>query len=146
MSYRIVFILFVLLLASCSSKKGPEQVLADYVQYRFSQHQNKHEILQKTTGALQEQLKSQSDEEFVKFGEKIKDFKKRKLKIHLKKCIEERCYLTYTVFYDIVRDGGKEFSIEVKKIATIDWNEDGWKISDVSNIKTFINSKEIQTK
>ncbi len=61
--------------------------------------------------------------------------------------MEDRCTLTYIIKYKLVEKDDTEakernYNSEVKKVATLVRSEDIWKISDVSNVKTFIDGKD----
>lgn len=137
-----VYLLLVLGLAfGCTKKSTPEKTLKDYIDYRFSSGQDKDDLLDMTTGALQEKISDMGEEELKKFLE-IDKLKKKRLKILLKNCQETECSLTYMLSYSQGDSKPKDFGIEVKKIAQLMKIENSWKISDVSNVKTYIEAKK----
>ena len=74
--------------------------------------------------------------------------KNPKIKVLNKNCIGAKCILTYVITYQTGKD--YSFNSEVKKLATIENIEnEGWRISDVSNIKTYFEAQkplEVQKK
>lgn len=141
---KIMFIamsLFFCLFYSCSKDSSSEEVLKSYVKYRFSPSQSKANLLEKTTGELNFKIKNMSDEEFESFVS-MEKYKMRKFEINLKRCSESQCYITYTLSYDQYTDGKRTFESEIKKIAEVQKTNGKWKLSDVSNVKTYIDSKE----
>jgi len=94
-----------------------------------------------TTGPIHEKISEMSEEDLEKFLD-VKDLKKRKLKVLIKNCEEEICYLTYVLKYVQGADIPKDFTVEVKKIAQINKVDKKWLLADVSNVKTFIEAKK----
>jgi hypothetical protein len=132
---------FLLIFTSCTKKTNSEDVLKGYVKYRFSPTQSKDVLLDKTTGSLNERITAMTEEEFKEFVS-MEKFKMRKFVINLKRCSDDQCFITYTLSYDQYQDGQRTYETEVKKIAEIRKVEETWKIADVSNVKTYIDSKE----
>lgn len=142
MKKYVYSILCVLLISSsCTKKSSSEDVLKGYVKYRFSPAQSKDVLLEKTTGSLKDRISAMTEDEFKDFVS-MEKFKMRKFVINLKRCSDDQCFITYTLSYDQYQDGQRKYENEVKKIAEIRKQEDGWKIADVSNVKTYIDSKE----
>ena len=131
----------LLIFSSCTKKSTSDDVLKGYVKYRFSSSQNKDALLEKTTGNLNERISKMTEEEFKDFIS-MEKYKMRKFVINLKRCSDDQCFITYTLSYDQYLDGQRKYENEVKKIADIRKLEDSWKIADVSNVKTYIDSKE----
>lgn len=134
--------LFLVLFASCQSKQeSPEAVLEKYVEGRFSESGSKDDLLKLTSGALYAQINEMSPDEFAKFVG-LNGIKRGKFKVLNKKCKEDKCFITYFLSYRDSSDKPAEFAeVEVKKIAEIELEDKRWKISDISNLKTFINSQ-----
>lgn len=141
-SSMILFFIFFSFFSSCSSRKNPEEVLRNYVNYRFSGHQDKDYILKQTTGPLYDSINLQNDEDFEKFCMDVKNYRKKKFSINIQECSETHCSITYVIKYNVIKDKIKAYSIDVKKIAELELEDNKWKISDVSNIKTYIDSKQ----
>ena len=140
MKYLLFVLLFVLSF-SCTKKSTPEKTLQDYVDYRFQSSQERDDLLEMTTGSLYERISDMEEEELKKFltGGMLK---KRRLKILLKNCQDTQCFLTYILTYSQGAGNPKDFGVEVKKIAQINKVGESWKISDVSNVKTYIEAKK----
>ena len=81
------------------------------------------------------------EEDFKKFLD-VKDLKSRKLTVLVKNCEEASCFLTYVLRYSQGKENPKEFGVEVKKIAKIEKVEKSWKLAEISNLKTYIDSKK----
>jgi hypothetical protein len=126
---------------SCNKESTPESALEDFINYRFESGQSKEDILEMTTGPLYEKLNSLTEEELQKFTD-VKDLSKRRLKVLIKNCEEDTCYLTYVLRYVKGNETPRDYSVEVKKIAQVNKVEEKWLLSDVSNVKTYIESKK----
>lgn len=129
------------LIVGCAKDSTPESALKDFIQYRFESGQSKGEILEMTTGQIYQKISEMSEEDLEKFVD-IKDLKKRKLKVLVKNCEEDICYLTYILSYVKGNEVPKDFMIEVKKIAQINKVDKKWLLADVTNVKTFIEAKK----
>ena len=130
-------LLVFLLVFGCSKSESPEEKLQEFVDYRFQTNQSKDKLLSYLTGKLHSAIESMSEEEFGKFIENLK-YKKKKFKIVLKKCSDEKCFITYVLSYTQPVPKNPDFEVEVKKIAEMERVEDQWKISNVSNVKSYI--------
>lgn len=136
------YIVLALLFTSCFDKTDtPESALIDYVSKVSSSKQSKEFFLNRTTGNLQAQFENMSDEQFEQFT-KFPNVSIPKLKILFKRCEESKCILTYTVRYHHNEKNKSVAYTEVKKTAELVKVEDSWKIAEVNNIKTFIDSKK----
>ncbi|MCY4524873.1 MAG: hypothetical protein OXB84_09045 [Halobacteriovoraceae bacterium] len=129
----LVFILY-----SCQSEKGPDASLHDYINYRFSSGQDRDWLLEHTWGELNNRIQRMNEQELLQFTN-MGHIKKKRVKINLKDCSASKCSITYTVKYI---DRKSQFVVQTKKIATL-VNIDGkWKVSDVNNIKSYMDSKK----
>lgn len=137
---QVLFIVLSIVFLSCSKKEDPESVLMDYINYRFSSNQNKNFLLENTTGVLRDRIESMSDKEFQEFIDMTK-YKKGKFKVLLKKCTEEKCFITYALKYIHFIKGKKAYEIEVKKIAEILKTDQKWRISNINNLKSYVDGK-----
>ena len=131
------WILFFFLL-SCQTDKGPEALLLDYVDYRFTTGQKRDWLLSNTSGALNKEINQMSEEAFSRFSD-VGHLQKKRIKVNLKDCSESKCSITYTVKYI---DKKSRFVIVTKKIAILVNHGDGWKVGDVNNIKSHMESKK----
>jgi hypothetical protein len=138
--FLVTLLVAVGLSISCTNKQTPENALQEFVTYSFTENQKKEFYLDRTTGAFKELLRTMTDEEMAKFFN-VKDLQKNKFKITLEKCSDKQCFLTYTLYYK-VNDGAKpEYEVEVKKIAEMQKDSDTWKVANIENIKTYIDSR-----
>ena len=139
MGYFLVALLFFL---SCTGRDtGPEGTLREYISYRFSKNQNKTKLLKKTTGELYQDLNSLSEEVLNALVD-VRKYRRGSLKINLKKCSENLCHITYTLKIIKKKDGRPDFEIEVKKIARLEREEEEWKISKISELKSYFETEK----
>ena len=139
MEYLLVTLLLFL---SCTSKNtGPEGTLREYVNYRFSKNQTKTKLLEKTTGELYRDLNSLSEEVLNALVD-FKKYRRGSLKINLKKCSRDICHITYTLKVIKKKNGRSDFEIEVKKIARLEREDEEWKISKISELKSYFGTEK----
>ncbi|PIP92761.1 MAG: hypothetical protein COW00_05515 [Bdellovibrio sp. CG12_big_fil_rev_8_21_14_0_65_39_13] len=141
---RFLFLnsLIALLIFSCTKKQAPEDVLRKYVDYRFSASQTRDGAIEMLTGELKEKLKSLSEEELKIFLNST-NMTKKSLSIQSSNCSGDKCKIVYILKYEKSDQGKKPYVVENKKEAVLAKEEDSWKVSEVSNIKTYIESPEI---
>ena len=135
-------IIALLFFQSCTQKSyGPEATLREYVNDRFSKNQSKEELLQKTTGELYRDLNNLSEETLNTLVDSEK-YRRGSLKVNLKKCNQTRCHITYTLKVIKKASGRNDFEIEVKKIAQLDREGEQWKISKISELKSYFGTEK----
>ena len=143
----IGFFLLFTFISGCVDKSDPEATLRNFINFRFDGAGKKDKAISLTTGELKKMLMDLSDEDSKKFWG-VTNLAKNKLKINVKNCEQKDtvCYLTYTLSYKQKSDQPKsDYNIETKKIAKLEKIEKSWLISDVSEVKSYIDSKtEIQ--
>ena len=145
---RFVFFIYISFsLSSCFVRKEkPEDVLRNFIGQQFSGNISKNYLLKKTMGDLYKEYNEISDDTFRKIYIDTK-YKKRKFKIHFKRCNKNKCYITYSINYTIIKSRAGEAEVEVKKIATLmKVGESLWKISNITNIKTYLEPEQIIVK
>lgn len=129
-------------LVSCSpGPSTPEGLLRMYVNDITTKSVGKDYYLKYTAGELKSSVE-EMDEEEIKKSSYMENVKRAKVEVLNKNCQEAKCVLTYTVSYDTVEGDKATFSSETKKLAEFVKQEDEWKISSVTNLKTFIEAKE----
>jgi len=138
---RVLIILSLLIMfVSCQEDaKTPEGLLRMYITDITSKKVDRDYFETYTTGKMLEHINTLSDEEFNSFVD-LSKVRSPKLEISNKNCEGEKCSLTYVIKYDVVLEDKKEFQSEVKKVASLIKDGETWKISEVSNIKTFHDS------
>ncbi len=136
-----LILMMIFISVACTKKNTPEGVLSDFISKRFEGNIDKEVIVEYITGELAQEIETMSDEEFNEFVA-IDQLKKRKLVISNKSCENNKCYLTYLLSYNTIEDGQKAFQTDTKKIAEISNTESGWKISKITHLKTFHDSKQ----
>ena len=138
---KYLYLLSLFFLTSCNNRTTPEEVLANYVQYRFSPNQTKQGLLQKLSGDMYDNISAMNENEFSEFTQMSK-YKKKKFKINTQKCSSDQCLITYTVQYEVLaQDGKSNFIAEVRKTAEINHFDGKWKISAINNVKTFFDAE-----
>lgn len=137
---KLILIMSLIVLVSCQKESSPEGALNKLISTRFSSS-SRSDVMEVVTGNLKAQLESMDDEKIEHFLDS-EGLKKRKLKITLKNCEKDKCFLTYILKYNDSRPQGSKFEIEVKKIAQIEKIDETWFVSDINNLKTYIDSKD----
>ncbi|MCP4913698.1 MAG: hypothetical protein GY909_11335 [Oligoflexia bacterium] len=141
---KYLLLLVLIFSVSCNTKKSPEATLQEFVNYRFKDSQSRDDMLDLVTGKVADRIRTMSEEDFKKFVE-TQTLSKRKFKVNIKNCekIGKRdiCYLTYTVGYkDSLSDSS--YRVETRKIATLENIDKEWRIADVNNVKTAIDTQD----
>lgn len=135
-------LLCLLIIASCTKKEGPEEVLKKYVDYRFSANQTREGASEMLTGELKKKLLEMSEEE-LKIYLQSENLKKKSIQIESSNCAGVSCSIVYILKYERKDKDRDPYLVENKKEALLNKEDQAWKISDVKNIKTFIESPEI---
>jgi hypothetical protein len=139
---KILVLLVMFILVACQKNEKPEIVLKNYMQDRLAgKLTSKEEILSYLTGKYWAEVNSLNEEEFKKF-ESLTNIKQNSFKVISNKCIDLICYITYSISYSTLDQNTKTFETEVKKVAELRLEDNQWKISDISTIKTFHESLE----
>ncbi len=139
-----ILLVFSTLIISCRKEKTAERALIDFISYRFQENQSRDALLEQTHGRLKNLIAEMDEVEFKKYAS-VDKLQKKSFKIVLENCKADICFITYNLSYVDFKDDKKreaKFNIEVKKIAKIEKQNENWLISDVQNVKTYINSKE----
>lgn len=135
---RYTFLL-VLVVGCFGGVSSPEGALKNYVETVSSNKADKDFYIRSTAGKLLEKIESMSDEEFSMFNN-FSNIRSAKVKVIHKSCEADNCTLTYIVNYKVFENNRATFDTEVKKIAEMVRQDDSWKITEVRNRKTFIES------
>lgn len=139
---KILVLLVIFIFVACQKNEKPEIVLKNYMQDRLAgKLTSKEEILSYLTGKYWAEVNSLNEEEFKKF-ESLTNIKQNSFKVISNKCIDLICYITYSISYSTLDQNTKTFETEVKKVAELRSEDNQWKISDISTIKTFHESLE----
>lgn len=140
MKFKICFLLLALVGACTKRSLTAQESLEDYLNMSFTAGESRESHLSKTTGVLQEQISQMSDEDFAQYVN-IEGVNKKKFKVMLSNCNEDKCFITYNLTYDEGTKSTPNSTVEVRKIAEL-WLEEGeWKVADVNNVKTHIEGK-----
>lgn len=138
-----VFVLFIFLISLVACDKGaksPEGLINMYVKDLTTSKVDKEYFKKYTTGKLWESVEGLEDDEFKKFID-LSKVKNPRVKILNKNCVVETCTMTYIVKYEVHLDKKDKFASEVKKIAILLKEGEDWKISEVTNVKTYLEAK-----
>ena len=130
----------VLILQGCFPRKAqtPEEVLREYVTYRFSPGQTKEKLLEFTTGETSSKVESLTEDQFKSYIN-TGVYRLKNIKVVLKSCTENACSITYILSYN--RTQGEPLLNEIKKVAELELVEGSWRIKDVSTVKTYFESE-----
>jgi len=130
----------VLILQGCFPRKAqtPEEVLREYVTYRFSPGQTKEKLLEFTTGETSSKVESLTEDQFKSYIN-TGVYRLKNIKVVLKSCTENTCSITYILSYN--RTQGEPLLNEIKKVAELELVEGSWRIKDVSTVKTYFESE-----
>lgn len=138
-------LLISILLGGCFSSDGPETVLQKFLYSRFRSETSIETLKSYSTGEVLEHINglegdSKDLKNYLNIAEKRK-LKLRTYKIISKNCEQTQCFLTYNIkFYE--GEGAKRTTVEVRNTAQLDLVEETWKVSKISQGKTFIDSRE----
>lgn len=144
----IILIMSSLMFISCDKgAKSPEGLIKMYINDLSSTSIQKDYFKEYATGQLLENIESLSDDDFKNYLSVRNKVKRPKIEISNKNCMSDKCTLTYIIKYNLIEKATAEekertYRSEVKKIATLIKEGEVWKISDVSNVKTFIEAKQ----
>ncbi len=130
----------VFILQGCFPRKAqtPEEVLREYITYRFSSGQTKEKLLDFTTGETSAKVESLTEDQFKRYIN-TGIYQLKNIKVVLKSCTEKACSITYILSYN--RTQGEPLLNEIKKVAELEVVEGSWKIKDVSTVKTYFESE-----
>lgn len=138
-----IFILALVIVFSCNKKSenDPETTIREYINYRFEPNQTKEGLVRFLDDEMKENIQELSEKDFEDFVN-IDGLRKKKLSFIISKCEKQSCYITYTLSYEKYDNEIKMFEVEVRKIAEVKKSEnESWKISSISNVKSFIDIK-----
>lgn len=140
---KTITIFFVVIMAifGCTKKMGPEESLRDFVHNSIRGNLTRDRLLSSTTGNLRDELDQLGEEEIAKYL-KFTGASRESFRVNLKNCESNVCYLTYTLKYDLAKDGVKAFEVELKKMAELRLVDEKWLLADVTDIKTFYGSEQ----
>ena len=125
----------LLIIIGCNSASTPEDSLRRFVYERFKVNSDQELLKNLTVNNMNNSLLKEED--YLKEKNLFKGIKLKKFKILLKNCESSvSCFITYIVKYQ--NENRAKSMIEVKKIANILKIDSTWKISNVSELKTFI--------
>ena len=142
---KIILILTLTTLFGCTQGDKPNQVLESYINYRFKGTKvSKEKLLEALTGTLAERVNAMSDSQ-INSEIFVGKYKLRKFKVLNSKCMQDKCFSTYTIKYDTYTQGKRIVSSVIKEVAELIRVSGKWKIADVSNIKTYHESEPINS-
>ncbi len=144
---KFLLVLLVVGLVSCDKgAKTPEGLIKLFVSEVTSKKVDKEFFEKYTTGKLLEsvnQLEESEMEEFLdKSMKRLTKVQNPKIEISNKVCAGEKCTVTYIVKFDFKNKEEGDFESEIKKVATVVKDGETWKISEVSNVKSYYNAQQ----
>lgn len=153
---NLLLLAATIFLFSCTKSPNPgtpQRTLADYVALSFSikSFTEKEKLEKLSSGAVHESLEKMNEEQFKEqFASSDRTFVALKIKDE-RKLGEDRYSITYEITYrsnaapqsgsDPVAADGFQGTVTNKKHAVFTKKDDQWLISEVQNLKTFIESK-----
>ncbi len=133
---KLLVVLQILFLVSCDKGvKTPEGLLTKYIEEITESSLSQEDLDNFLAEDLLKSVSALSEDEYKNFLNKNK-VKSPRIKILNKSCVTQKCTLTYVISYK----AGENHSVdsEIKKVAILKKVEElGWRISEVTNVKTF---------
>ncbi len=139
------YFILLLVLGSCMKKSGPDEILQNYINDRFSKELEKEDFKDYFAGELLEELEG-LDAKVIGDLNEVQKAKKKRLAIDFKRCDDDKCFITYTLSYDSTAnaaDSETKVVVKVKKIAELRRLENEWRIFGITDIKTFYDYESI---
>lgn len=90
---------------------------------------------------LLESITSMDEEEFKNFQEQS-NVDGVRVDILSESCQEFACTITYVTKYQTKTSDGSIYGSEVRKLAELIKGDDGWRVTSVKNVKTYLEAKE----
>lgn len=140
--YKVL--IFCLLLIGCQSNNTPEGVLKSFIEKRLNEKITADDLEDYLTGELLEEYTQALGEDPNKLNES-NSFEQNRFNIIYKNCSGDECSITYTLSYDAdaeAADTKREVSVSVRKIALVVKVDEKWRISNISDVKSFYEFKE----
>ena len=137
------YVVLLLILLSCKQNKGPEDSLRDYIKYTVSGSVTKQGFLDRSAGTLYTQLEMMNNEDFESYASEMSHVDKNKIRVNSSNCEQDRCSITYTVFYKAKSSEVEIYDIEVRKNAEMLRIDDEWKLSSITNLKSHYDGVDI---
>jgi hypothetical protein len=129
----------VLILQGCFPHKAqtPEEVLREYITYRFSPDQTREKLLEFTTGEISAKVEALTEDQLKRYTN-TGIYQLKNIKVVLKSCSEKACSITYILSFS--RTKGDSLLNEIKKVAELEDVGGSWRVKDVSTVKTYFES------
>lgn len=140
--FTIISLMALTLVVSCTKgAKTPEGLVKLYIEKMTSNKISKSFFEEFSTGELKEKVAAMSSDDFDKY-KNVANIESVKVKILSTNCRDNTCSVKYIVSYDVYTETKKSFSTDVKKLAKVVKEGETWKLADITNLKTFHDSKE----
>jgi hypothetical protein len=134
---KIFLILISVIFFGCSKgAKTPEGLIQLFVQDISSKKLDLSYFEKYTTGEMWQEIQEAGVEEYEKKSRML-NISSVKVSILNKNCQKTSCALTYSVSFKTKDKVEGEFASEVRKIAQVEQVDEYWKISKITNLKTF---------
>lgn len=141
MSKIVIFLCTLLLSYGCFKEKAAQEVLRSYIEGRFRGDFDRLEVAEFLNGEMKDRVMAMSDEDFSSYSD-LSSFKKKKFSVTYENCSIDKCFITYIISYDQLKESKDFFRVDSKKIAEMSKIEDSWKIEKVTNVKSYLESKD----
>lgn len=90
---------------------------------------------------LLESIQSMDEEEFKIFQEQS-NVDGVRVEILSESCQQSKCTITYVTKYETKTSDGSIYESEVRKLAELLKEDEGWRVTSVKNVKTYLEAKE----
>lgn len=135
------YLILLLLLIGCSKDfSKPDEMVTHYFSEITSKKVSRDFFSKYTTGNLEESILGMSDDEFELFT--TSNLAQRvSINITNENCLGNICNLTVILKYSTTNQDNERVDSEIKKIVELERVEEYWKVSKMSNIRTFHEGK-----
>lgn len=138
---KLLLIAFTLLFTvGCFKEKGAQDTLRAYIEGRFQGNLDRIEVSEFLNGQLKKNILAMSDEDFATYSN-LTNLKKKKFKVTYESCSVNKCFITYLISYDQLKESKEFFRVDSKKIAEMTMIDEEWKIEKVTNVKSYLEAK-----
>lgn len=134
---KLVCLIIVLVVASCTKgAKSPDGLVKKFAQDIATKNLDMDYYEKFTTGEMLKEIQELGEENFEK-NSRMANVTNVKVRILSQTCESDKCVITYNVKYKTKNSDEGKFDSEIKKIAQVHKEEEFWKMSKVTNLKTF---------
>jgi len=133
---RVRLLILLIFLASCGLRDNPESLVSEYADWKWGEKvKTTEEFMGFFTGELLEKYSSMDIKEVQAMIAK-NNARKGRIVFHGRECSGDRCLITYSVFYSVIKDSKNIVSGFAKKLGNLVRVDGRWKISSIKNLQT----------